>query len=302
MTPAAPGAAGPAGPGHKTPEPGPTAPAAPSGTRFRRVRPRRDPLGRAPLVLVLPAVVAVLLLAVPLGTMVVATDPASLAAALRSEAVRHALWLSVVTSTAAIVICLVLGLPLAWVLARVDFPGRRLVRSLVIVPMVLPPVVAGIALRTAFGRSGLLGRPLLDLTGFAFPYTTWGVVLAHVFVALPFVVISMEGGLRAAGPLYDAAAATLGASRWLTFRRVTVPLALPGIAAALVLGWARSLGEFGATITFNGNYPGVTQTMPTLIYVERQADGDAVLALSLVMLLVSVGVLVALRDRWLVTA
>ncbi|WP_307864976.1 ABC transporter permease [Myceligenerans salitolerans] len=250
----------------------------------------------------LPAVVAVLLLAVPLGTMVVATDPASLAAALRSEAVRHALWLSVVTSTAAIVICLVLGLPLAWVLARVDFPGRRLVRSLVIVPMVLPPVVAGIALRTAFGRSGLLGRPLLDLTGFAFPYTTWGVVLAHVFVALPFVVISMEGGLRAAGPLYDAAAATLGASRWLTFRRVTVPLALPGIAAALVLGWARSLGEFGATITFNGNYPGVTQTMPTLIYVERQADGDAVLALSLVMLLVSVGVLVALRDRWLVTA
>ncbi|GAB4083556.1 ABC transporter permease [Myceligenerans cantabricum] len=266
-----------------------------------RRRPR-DPLGRAPLVLVVPAALAVLLLVIPLVTTVLATDPASLVAALGSPVVREALWLSVTTSTAAIAICLVLGLPLAWVLARVDFPGRRLVRSLVIVPMVLPPVVAGIALRTAFGRSGLLGAPLLDLTGFAFPYTTWGVVLAHVFVALPFVVISTEGSLRAAGSAYDAAAATLGAGRWLTFRRVTVPLALPGVAAALVLGWARSLGEFGATITFNGNYPGTTQTMPILIYVERQSDTDAVLALSLVMLIVSVGVLVALRDRWLVTA
>lgn len=262
----------------------------------------RDPLGRAPLVLTIPAGLAVLVLVVPLLAMVVATDPASLLAALRSEPVRDALWLSIVTSTAAIAVCLVLGLPLAWVLASVDLPGRRLVRALVIVPMVLPPVVAGVALRTAFGRSGLLGEPLLGLTGFALPYTTWGVVLAHVFVALPFVVVSMEGGLRAAGSGYDAAAASLGASRWYTFRRVTVPLALPGIAAALVLGWARSLGEFGATITFNGNYPGVTQTMPTLIYVERQADADAVLALSLVMLLVSVGVLLALRDRWLVTA
>lgn len=265
-------------------------------------RGRRDPLGRAPLVLLVPAALAVLLLATPLVTMVAVTEPASLVAALGAEAVRDALWLSISTSTASTAICLVLGLPLAWVLARVDFPGRRLVRALVIVPMVLPPVVAGIALRTAFGRSGILGEPLLATTGFAFPYTTWGVVLAHVFVALPFVVISMEGGLRAAGARYDDAAATLGASRWLTFRRITVPLALPGVVAALVLGWARSLGEFGATITFNGNYPGVTQTMPVLIYVERQSDTDAVLALSLVMLVVSVGVLVALRDRWLVAA
>jgi molybdate transport system permease protein len=168
--------------------------------------------------------------------------------------------------------------------------------------MVLPPVVAGIALRSAFGRSGLLGQPLLDATGFAFPYTTWGVVLAHVFVSLPFVVVSIEGGLRSAGSEYDAAAATLGAGRWTTFRRITVPLALPGIAAGIVLGWARSLGEFGATITFNGNYPGTTQTMPTLIYVQRQADENGALALSLLMLLVSVAVLAALRDRWLVTA
>ena len=262
----------------------------------------RDPLGRAPLVLVLPAAVAAAVLLVPLAAMVAATEPGGLADALRSEAARDALWLSVSTSTAAMLVCLVIGLPLAWLLARVDFPGRRLVRALVIVPMVLPPVVAGIALRSAFGRSGLLGEPILGVTGFAFPYTTWGVVLAHVFVALPFLVISTEGALRSTGSGYDGAAATLGAGRWTTFRRVTIPLALPGIAAAMVLAWARSLGEFGATITFNGNYPGTTQTMPTLIYVARQSDADAALALSLVMLLVSVGVLVVLRDRWLVTA
>jgi molybdate transport system permease protein len=261
-----------------------------------------DPLGRAPAVLLVPAAAALLLLVVPLATMVLSTDLAGLADQLGSETVQQALWLSVTTSTVAAAACFVLGVPLAWLLARVEFRGRRLLRALVVVPMVLPPVVAGIALRTAFGRSGLLGEPILDLTGFAFPYTTWGVVLAHTFIALPFVVISIEGGLRAAGTSYDAAAATLGASRWTTFRRVTVPLALPGIAAGLVLGWARSLGEFGATITFNGNYPGVTQTMPTLIYLERQADTDAALALSLVMLIISVGVLAALRDRWLVSS
>ncbi|TIC86321.1 molybdate ABC transporter permease subunit [Nocardioides sp. GY 10113] len=261
-----------------------------------------DPLGRVPVALVVPAALAVALLLVPLAAMVAAADPAALLDALRSPALQDALWLSVLTSTLAMIVCLVLGLPLAWLLARVAFRGRRLVRALVTVPMVLPPVVAGIALREAFGRGGLLGGPLLEATGFAFPYTTWGVVLAHVFVSLPFVVISIEGGLRSAGQEYDAAAATLGASRWTTFRRVTVPLALPGIAAGMVLGWARSLGEFGATITFNGNYPGTTQTMPTLIYVARQADGDTALALSLVMLAVSIGILVALRDRWLVTA
>jgi molybdate transport system permease protein len=238
-------------------------------------------------------------LLLPLVVMVAATDLPGLLDQLRTETARDALWLSVSTSTAAMLVALVLGLPLAWVLARVRFRGRGLLRALVTVPMVLPPVVAGIALRTAFGRSGAVGEPLLDATGFAFPYTVWGVVLAHVFVAMPFVVISIEGALRSAGSEYDAAAAALGASRWTTFRRVTVPLALPGIAAGMVLGWARSLGEFGATITFNGNYPGTTQTMPTLIYVTRQADTDAALALSLVMLLVSVAVLFALRERWL---
>jgi molybdate transport system permease protein len=261
----------------------------------------RDPLGRPPALLMVPAAIAVLLLVVPLAAMVGATDWPGLPAQLRTEPLREALWLSVLTSSVAVSFCLVLGLPLAWVLARLEFRGRTLLRALVTVPLVLPPVVAGVALRTAFGRNGLLGEPLLDLTGFGFPFTTWGVVLAHVFVSLPFVVISIEGAFRSADPEYDAAAATLGATRWTTFRRVTVPLALPGIAAGLVLGWARSLGEFGATITFNGNYPGVTQTMPNLIYVTRQSDQDAALALSLVMLIVSVGVLVALRDRWLGT-
>ena len=142
---------------------------------------------------------------------------------------------------------------------------------------------------------------MLGATGFGLPYTPYGVVLAHVFVSLPFVVLAVEGALRAGDPRYDAVAATLGATRWTTFRRVTLPLAGPGVVAGMVLGWSRSLGEFGATITFNGSFPGRTQTMPTLVYVTRQSDQDAALALSLVMLLVSLAVLVGLRDRWLGT-
>ncbi|CAM3555127.1 molybdate ABC transporter permease subunit [Nocardioides zeicaulis] len=260
-----------------------------------------DRLGRPPALLVVPAALATLLLLVPLVAMVAATSWSDLPGDLTSTAALDALRLSLVTSTAAILVCLLLGLPLAWLLARVDFRGRGALRALVTVPLVLPPVVAGVALRAAFGRTGVVGEPLLEWTGFSFPFTTWGVVLAHVFVSMPFVVIAIEGALRSADPRYDAAAATLGATRWTTFRRVTVPLALPGVVAGTVLGWARSLGEFGATITFNGNYPGTTQTMPTLIYVTRQSDQDAALSLSLVMLVVSIGVLVALRDHWLGT-
>ncbi|MCF6376641.1 ABC transporter permease [Nocardioides KLBMP 9356] len=261
----------------------------------------KDRLGRPPALLMVPAALAALLLLVPPVAMVASTSWSQLPEHLTSRVALDALRLSLVTSTVAIVFCLVLGLPLAWLLARVDFRGRGALRALVTVPLVLPPVVAGVALRSAFGRTGLVGEPLLAWTGFAFPFTTYGVVLAHVFVSMPFVVIAIEGALRSADPRYDDAAATLGATRWTTFRRVTVPLALPGVVAGTVLGWARSLGEFGATITFNGNYPGTTQTMPTLIYVTRQADQDAALSLSLVMLVVSIGVLVALRDHWLGT-
>ena len=244
-------------------------------------------LGRPPVVLLVPALLGVALLLVPLVAMVAAADPAAVLAALGTEAVREALWLSVWTATVCMAVCLVLGLPLAWLLARVEFRGRGLLRAAVTVPLVLPPVVAGLALRMAFGRSGLLGEPVLGATGFGLPYTPYGVVLA------------VEGALRAGDPRYDAVAATLGATRWTTFRRVTLPLAGPGVVAGMVLGWSRSLGEFGATITFNGSFPGRTQTMPTLVYVTRQSDQDAALALSLVMLLVSLAVLVGLRDRWL---
>ena len=211
---------------------------------------------------------------------------------------REALWLSAWTSTLAAVLCLVFGLPLAWLLARVTFPGRRLVRALVTVPLVLPPVVAGVALLSAFGRHGLVGAPLREAFGTQVPYTTTAVVLAHTFVAMPFFVISLEGSLRGTSVRLELAAASLGADRWTTFRRVTVPLAMPGLAAGLVLAWARSLGEFGATITFAGNYPGTTRTMPLDVYTALQGDRDSAVALSLVLLAVCVLVLVALRERW----
>jgi len=180
----------------------------------------------------------------------------------------------------------------------VDFPGRSLVRALVIVPLVLPPVVAGVALLSAFGRRGLVGAPLYDAFGVTLPFTTAAVVVAHAFVSLPFFVLSVEGALRATNREYDVVAATLGASRWTTFRRVSLPLAGPGLLAGLVLGWARALGEFGATITFAGNYPGTTRTMPNAIYVALQSDQDAALVLSVILMLVSVGVLALLRERW----
>lgn len=214
-------------------------------------------------------------------------------------AVLEALWLSLLTSTVAAALCLVFGLPLAWVLARVDFPGRRVLRGLVTLPMVLPPVVAGVALLSAFGRTGLLGAPLRDQFGTTIPYTTLAVVIAHTFVAMPFFVISAEGALRATTGRLEVAAATLGSDRWMTFWRVTLPLARPGIAAGLVLAWARSLGEFGATITFAGNYPGSTRTMPLAVYTALQEDRDTAVALSLVLLVISVVVLAGLRERWL---
>lgn len=263
---------------------------------------RRDPLGRPPVLLLLPATLATLFLLVPLLSLVARTPWGDVPTYLSDPAVAGALWLSLMTAVLAMVVCTILGLPLAWLLARVDLPGKGLLRALVTVPLVLPPVVAGVALLSAFGRTGTLGLPLRELTGLTLPYTTPAVVLAHTFVALPFFVIAVEGALRSAGSEYDAAAATLGATRGTTFRRITVPLALPGIAAGLVLGFARSLGEFGATITFAGNYPGVTQTMPTLIYQELQADQEAARVLSLVMLALSITVLVGLRDRWLGTA
>ncbi len=258
-------------------------------------------LGRPPLVLLVPAVLAATLLVVPLVALVLDTPWSTLPDQLADPRVRDALWLTAVTSLITVVACLVLGTPLAWLLARVDFPGRSLLRAAVTVPLVLPPVVAGVALVSALGRNGLIGSALRDTTGVTIPYTTAAVVIAHTFVSMPFFVLSLEGALRASGERYDVVAATLGADRWTTFRRVTLPLALPGLFAGCVLAWARSLGEFGATITFAGNYPGSTQTMPSLIYSALQSDPAVARTLSMLLLVLSIGILAALRNRWLIT-
>jgi molybdate transport system permease protein len=256
-------------------------------------------LGRAPLVLLVPAALATLLLVVPLVTLVADTPWDRLGDQLTSQAVGDALWLTALASVLTVVLCLLLGTPLAWVLARVDFPGRSFVRAAVTVPLVLPPVVAGVALVTALGRTGFVGRPLDAVFGITIPFTTTAVVIAHTFVSMPFYVLSVEGALRSSGEEYDAVAATLGADRWTTFRRVTLPLALPGVLAGAALAWARSLGEFGATITFAGNFPGTTQTMPSLIYTQLQSDPLVARTVSMVLLVVSVVVLALLRNRWL---
>ncbi|WP_117212925.1 molybdate ABC transporter permease subunit [Allorhizocola rhizosphaerae] len=250
---------------------------------------------RAPLALVIPAVLGLAFLVLPLVGLVVRAPWASLPRRLAEPGVVSALVLSLQTATLATVLCLVFGVPLAWLLARADFPGRRLVRALVTVPLVLPPVVGGVALLLVFGRRGLVGSWL----GFSLPFTTAGVVVAEAFVAMPFLVIAVEGALRGADARYEEAAATLGASRWVAFTRVTLPLVAPGIAAGAVLCWARALGEFGATITFAGNFPGRTQTMPLAVYLALETDLQSAIVLSLILLGVSVAILAALRDRWI---
>ncbi|ADG89390.1 ABC transporter permease [Thermobispora bispora] len=254
---------------------------------------------RAPWALTVPAALGLAYLVVPLLGLIVRTPWATLPARLAEPRVLEALRLSLVTATAATAVCLLLGVPLAWLLARVPFPGRSLVRALVTVPMVLPPVVGGVALLLVFGRTGLIGRWFADAV--TLPFTTTAVIMAQAFVAMPFLVISVEGTLRTADPRYEEAAATLGASRWTVFRRVTLPLVAPGVAAGAVLCWARALGEFGATITFAGNFPGTTQTMPLAVYLAMETDPEAAIVLSLILLAVSAGVLTVLRDRWLGT-
>ncbi len=212
--------------------------------------------------------------------------------------VRSALWLSVVCSLGATAISALLGIPLAWTLARVDFPGRSLVRALTTLPMVLPPVVGGVALLFAFGRRGFAGRLIEQWFGVTLPFSTAGVILAEAFVAMPFLVVTTEAGLRSVNRRFEDAAATLGASRWLTTWRVTLPLVAPSLAAGAALAWARALGEFGATITFAGNLQGVTQTMPLAAYLLLETRPEAAIIVSLILLAVSLTVLILLRERW----
>ncbi|MFB4307589.1 ABC transporter permease [Actinomadura sp. GTD37] len=254
--------------------------------------------GRPPWVLLVPALAGLAFLVLPLLGLLVRAPWSTLGTRLAQPQVLDALRLSLLSATLATCLCVLLGVPLAWTMARVRFPGVRLVRALVTVPLVLPPVVGGVALLLVLGRRGLIGARLDAAFGITLPFTTAGVVLAEAFVAMPFLVISVEGALHAADLRYEEAAATLGAGRWTIFRRVTLPLVAPGVAAGAVLCWARALGEFGATITFAGNFPGRTQTMPLAVYLALETDPQAAIVLSLVLLFVSVVVLAALRDRW----
>ncbi len=217
---------------------------------------------------------------------------------LTNDVVTDALRLSMLTSLSATGIALVLGVPLAWLMSRVEFPGRWLVRGIVTLPLVLPPVVGGAALLFALGRRGLVGEPLNQATGLLLPFSTWGVVVANTFVAMPFLVITVEGALSNLDRRFEGAAATLGASRWTVLRRVTLPMIGPSLVAGLVLTWARALGEFGATITFAGNLQGRTQTLPLAVFVALESDRDTAVALSLIMVIVSLAVLIGLRERW----
>ncbi|WP_458780004.1 ABC transporter permease [Arthrobacter sp. D3-16] len=241
------------------------------------------------------AVLAALVVILPLLAMVARVNWANFLPLVTSESALSALGLSLRTSAASTVLCILLGVPLALVLARGRFPLQALLRSLVLLPLVLPPVVGGIALLYTFGRQGLLGSTL-EVLGLQVAFSTTAVVLAQTFVALPFLVVSLEGAMRTGGERYEAVAATLGASPGRVFRRVTLPLVLPGLASGAVLSFARSLGEFGATLTFAGSLQGVTRTLPLEIYLQRETDPDAAVALSLVLVAVAVAV-VALAYR-----
>jgi molybdate transport system permease protein len=238
------------------------------------------------------------LVILPVAGLVVRVPWSGAGDVLSSGGALTALALSLQVSTSAALLALVLGFPLAWILARPPFPGQSLLRAVVVLPLVLPPVVGGVALLAALGRRGLVGGLLADL-GVGLPFTRAGAVVAATFVCFPLLVLAVEGGISSLDGRLDQAAATLGASPWYTLRRVTLPLLRPQIVAGLVLAWARALGEFGATITFAGNLRGRTQTLPLAVFETLQSDPGSAIALSLVMVVLSLTVLVALRGRFL---
>jgi molybdate transport system permease protein len=270
------------------------APTRPPAGRRRRVG--RERLPWPALVL---AIVAIAFFALPFIGLIGRAPWGEALDVLGSSTVRTALWLSVRTSVAATIASLVLGVPLAWLLARVSFPGRGFVRALATLSMVLPPVVGGVALFASFGRRGMFGQYLDEWFGFRLPFTTAGVVVAQTFVAMPFLVLTVEAALRQIDHRIEDAARTLGGSRWYVFSRVTLPTVRPALIAGIVLAWARALGEFGATITFAGNFPGRTQTMPLATYLALETDPDEAIMIALVLIAVSFAVLIGLRDRWL---
>jgi molybdate transport system permease protein len=235
-----------------------------------------------------------LFLGIPLAALIIREPPTMLWQAIQQPEAIEALQLSIITTTISTLLAVVFGLPVAYVLARLRFPGRAFLETLVTMPTVLPPVVAGVALLVTFGRFGLLGRYLSPL-GITLPFTTMAVVLAQMFVASPFFINSAKAGLEQLDARYEMAAYTLRASPLYTFRRVVLPLIRPALLSGAGLAWARALGELGATITFAGNFPGTTETTPIAVYVAAESDLDAAVSLAVVLLAVSFGVLLALR-------
>ncbi len=263
-------------------------------SRTTRHRHDRTPAGVTSI-----AIVAVVFFALPFLGLLWKTPWSDLGRVLGKDEVRTALWLSIRTSVTSAVLSAVFGVPLAWVLARSRFPGRNVVRALCTMSMVLPPVVGGVALFFSFGRRGLFGQYLDQWFGFQLTFTVWGVIVAQTFVAMPFLVLTVEAAIRQSDSRFEDAARTLGGSRSYVFRRITLPAVRPALVAGLVLAWARALGEFGATITFAGNFPGTTQTISIATYLALETDQRDALVLSVVMIGTSFAVLVGLRDRWM---
>jgi molybdate transport system permease protein len=254
---------------------------------------------RVPAPIGLLAGIGLLLFLLPLAGLVIRAPWGEAIGEFGDETTLTALGLSLFCSLTATAIALVLGIPLAVILARTTGTTRKLLRALTTLPMVLPPVVGGVALLLAFGRRGLVGSYLYDAFGIQIPFTTAAAVMAETFVAMPFLVIAVEAGIRSLDHRYEEAARSLGAGYWTVFARVTLPLLRPAIFSGAVLCWARALGEFGATITFAGNFPGRTQTVPIAVYLALETNPQAAITLSLILLAVSIALLVGMRDRWL---
>jgi molybdate transport system permease protein len=252
-----------------------------------------------PAIFVVLAVAGVALVAVPVLGLVVRAPWSRAGEILSTGSSRTAFRLSIQVSILAAAIDVMVGVPLAWVLARTRFPGRTVARGLVVLPLVMPPVVAGVALLSALGRRGLVGGWLDRAFGVQLTFTTGAAVIATAFVSLPLVVLAVEAGLRSIDTRMEDAASSLGGSPWYVLRRITLPLLAPQIAAGAVLAWARALGEFGATLMFAGTLEGRTQTLPLAVFQLSQTDPEGAIVLALAMVAISLGVIVVLRRRFL---
>lgn len=257
------------------------------------------PTRRKSVVLTVVAATAGLFVALPLVSVAVRVPWGRALDLVSSPMVLKALFVSVLSSVIATACVMVFGVPLAYWLSRNDTVTARIVRVFTVSPIVLPPVVGGIALLAAFGRRGVVGQWLNDWFGVSLPFTRTAVVMAQVFVAMPFLVLAVESAFRQAGTSLDDAARTLGAAPLRVFLRVSLPSVLPAVGAGAVLSWARAFGEFGASITFAGSMSGRTQTLPMAVYELATVDYSQALVVSLFMIVVSVGILVGMRDRWL---